>query len=253
MHLGILQCGPVPPEVAKTRGTYFDIFQRFLAGRNWRFSTWKTMEMEFPDDIAEADAWLLTGSRHSVYEDHAFIPPLESLIRATRSTRIPMIGICFGHQIIAQALGGKVEKSAQGWGVGRQEYQVDTVGTLALTAWHQDQVTAPPPGARIIAQNAFCPNAGFVLDDHILTLQAHPELTAGITAEYIDLRRNNPEYPPGIMSAAQASYSKPLDTARTADFIAAFLQAALGPDQRVDDPAGHDAAPETSEKECHDV
>ncbi|OSP54263.1 type 1 glutamine amidotransferase [Pseudoruegeria sp. SK021] len=226
MHLGILQCGPVPPEVAATYGSYSDMFQRLLGGRGWRFSTWSVMDMAFPENVDAADAWLVTGSRYGVYEDHAFIPPLEDFIRAAWAAKRPMVGICFGHQAIAQALGGTVVKAPSGWNVGRQVYQVDGAGPLALTAWHQDQVIALPAGATVIARNDACPIAGFTMGQTILTLQPHPELGTDVARDYILLRFDYPEYPPGIMSAAERSYDLPLDTGATAAFIADFLTTA---------------------------
>jgi GMP synthase-like glutamine amidotransferase len=78
--------------------------------------------MDFPKDIHDCDGWLITGSRFGAYEDHPFIPPLEDFIRAAYAAHVPVVGICFGHQIIAQAMGGKVEKYAGGWSVGPTEY-----------------------------------------------------------------------------------------------------------------------------------
>ena len=99
--------------------------------------------MQFPADARDADGWLISGSRHGAYEDLPFIAPLETFIREVFSAKIPLIGICFGHQIIAQALGGTVEKFAGGWSVGATEYQLDGEQVM-LNAWHHDQVTSLP-------------------------------------------------------------------------------------------------------------
>ena len=106
MRIGILQCGQSPAQLKRDLGDYPDMFVRLLAGREFDFTTWHVEGMEFPQDIHDADGWLLTGSRHGAYEDHAFIPPLEDFIRRAHDAGVPMVGICFGHQIIAQALGG---------------------------------------------------------------------------------------------------------------------------------------------------
>lgn len=99
-----------------------------------------------PPRSHDADGWLITGSRHGAYEDHAFIPPLEGFIRDAYGAAVPMVSICFGHQIIAQALGGKVEKFNGGWSVGAQDYDFGDE-KLTLNAWHQDQATRSVPKA----------------------------------------------------------------------------------------------------------
>ena len=106
----------------------------------------------------DADGWLISGSKHGAYEDHAFIPPLEDLIREIADQGLPLVGVCFGHQIIAQALGGKVEKFDAGWAVGRQTYEIDG-DEYQLNAWHQDQVTRLPESATRVGTSAFCENA----------------------------------------------------------------------------------------------
>ena len=99
-------------------GDYDALFRDLLAGHGFDFVTFAVLDGEFPASVEDADAWLITGSRHGVYEDHDWIPPLEALIRKIDARRLPLVGVCFGHQIIAQALGGKVEKFKGGWSVG---------------------------------------------------------------------------------------------------------------------------------------
>ena len=143
MKIGILRTGHSPDGMIEALGDYDEMFVRLLDGHGFTFQTFSVMDGEFPSGPQDADGWLITGSKHGAYEDHAWIPPLEELIRDINITGKPMIGVCFGHQIIAQALGGKVEKFAGGWSVGRTEYTMDG-RTVALNAWHQDQVTRLP-------------------------------------------------------------------------------------------------------------
>lgn len=174
MRIGILQCGQSPAALKDALGDYPDMFIRLLDGRGFDFQVWHVEEMQFPDDVHDADGWLLTGSRHGAYEEHAFIPVLEDFVRRSFAASVPMVGICFGHQIIAQAFGGEVVKHPDGWAVGAQDYDFGD-GMVTLNAWHQDQVIRIPREAKVVASNDFCENAALVYGDHAFTVQAHPE------------------------------------------------------------------------------
>ena len=224
MKIGILVCGHAMDEVAKTHGDYGDWFVTLLGGNGFDFEIYPVVDMEFPDSIHDADGWLLTGSRHGAYEDHPFIPLLEQFVRDVYAANIPMAGICFGHQLIAQALGGKVEKYHGGWAVGRQEYTFEDHGDVALNAWHQDQVTKLPKGARVIAGNDFCKHAGLVYGDQIYTVQPHPEFTNPVMSEYIELRRDPAIYDEAMMDRAAEFTKLPNDDVLLAREIATFFK-----------------------------
>ncbi|MBD3678882.1 MAG: type 1 glutamine amidotransferase [Rhodobacteraceae bacterium] len=202
MHIGILQTGHSPEELREDIGDYTQMFQRLLKGRGFSFSTWDVVDMAFPASVEAADGWLISGSKHGAYEDHPFIPPLEDFIREAHAGKRPMIGICFGHQIIAQALGGKVEKFPGGWSVGRQEYDFGG-NKLALNAWHQDQVTRRPEGAKLEASSEFCENAALSYGGHIFTLQPHPEFDEAMIDGLIRYRAPGLVPPPLIEQASQ--------------------------------------------------
>jgi len=180
------------------------------------------VDMEFPDSIHAADGWLLTGSRHGAYEDHPFIPPLEEFIRRAYADGVPLVGICFGHQIIAQALGGKVEKFKGGWSVGPQEYDFGGE-TLTLNAWHQDQVTVTPPDATVIAGNGFCTNAALAYGDRAFTVQAHPEFS-DMFVEGLMRTRGRGIVPEDRLRAAADRLGTPLSDQTIADRIAEFFR-----------------------------
>lgn len=185
MHIGILKTDAVRPEWVPDFGEYPDMFIRLLqADPSVSFSVWDVEEGCHPSEseIDAIDGFIITGSKSSVYDDKRWIRDLEALIQKLHAKRKKMVGICFGHQIIAKALGGEVSKSDKGWGVGIHTYDLDNVpfagaddGQLKLVVSHQDQVHELPPGARNVVSNAHCENAGFVIGDHIFTLQGHPE------------------------------------------------------------------------------
>jgi GMP synthase-like glutamine amidotransferase len=229
MRIGILQTGQAPEPLRKRAGLgdYPDLFVRLLAGHGFDFRTWHVEAMEFPSSIHDVEGWLITGSRHGVYEDHAFIPPLEQLIRKAMAAGVPVAGICFGHQIMARAMGGRVEKWPGGWAVGPQDY--DFGGSpVRLNAWHQDQVISPPPGAEVAATNPFCPHAALRYGAHGFSLQAHPEFDDAFIAGLIETRGRG-VVPEDRIAAAEAGRGSPSDAARVADMIAdLFLSARQG-------------------------
>ncbi|APZ51726.1 type 1 glutamine amidotransferase [Salipiger abyssi] len=187
MKIGILQTGLVPEILAQETGQYPAMFERLLGGQGFDFQTWSVVEGELPPGPDAADGWLITGSRHGAYEDHPWIAPLESLIRAIYDSGRPLVGVCFGHQIIAQALGGKVEKFDGGWTVGPTLYRYPD-GVKLVQAWHQDQVTELPPGAEVVASAERCKYAALLYPGHAYTVQPHPEFDAAFVQGLIDHR-----------------------------------------------------------------
>ena len=222
MLIGILQTGQSPDVLRDDMGDYDDMFERLLGGRGFDFRTYHVEEMEFPKDIHVADGWLITGSRHGAYEDHGFIPKLEDFIRQAYTADVPMVGICFGHQIIAQALGGKVEKFKGGWAVGPTEY--DFGGErLLLNAWHQDQVVALPKDAEVIATSPFCENAALVYGTKAFTVQPHPEFEDAFVGGLIETRGRG-KVPDPLLDAAGARLGQPNAAGRMADKIERFFK-----------------------------
>jgi len=195
MHIGILKTDAVRPEWVSEFGEYPDMFERLVlaADPSATFSVWDVEEGVYPSDsdVDTVDGFIITGSKSSAYADKEWIRNLERLVQELHAKRKKMVGICFGHQVIARALGGTVAKSDKGWGVGVNVYNVSELpvqgddeirgggsGFLKLVASHQDQVTVLPPGARTVVSNDHCENAGFVIGEHVLTLQGHPEFSA---------------------------------------------------------------------------
>lgn len=223
MKIGILQTGDAPAELHHL-GDYPDLFMRLLDGHGFDFAVWRVVDGVFPDSVTECDGWLITGSRHGVYEDHPWIAPLEQFIRDAFAAHVPVAGVCFGHQIMAQALGGTVEKFAGGWNIGRQDYLFNGE-TRAMNAWHQDQITTPPPGARVIASNETCAYAALAYDTRGFSVQAHPEFEDSFVQGLIDTRARG-VVPQDRIERALDTMGQPLDRGPVAQDIAQFFKSA---------------------------
>lgn len=227
-RLGILLAGHTPEELQPVFGRYDRMFEAFLGEHTFTYSTWAVVDGEFPASLDEADAWLITGSRHGVYEDHAWIPPLEKFIRAVYAADLPLVGICFGHQILAQALGGRVEKFSGGWSVGRVTYTLDAslgigdAGGAPLLACHQDQVVTLPPDATVVGSSPFCQYAALAYGDKAFSLQPHPEFNDAFIEDLVEARADT--FPRDVRKAATESLGKALVTNEVARLITGFLQ-----------------------------
>ncbi|CAA6809343.1 MAG: Glutamine amidotransferase, partial [uncultured Thiotrichaceae bacterium] len=152
----------------------------------------------FPQSVQDCDGWMMTGSKHGVYENLPWMLTLQALVRDIHTAGLPMAGICFGHQLIAEALGGKVEKSSKGWGVGLHDYSLTPQapdwmqtksGGFTLNAMHQDQISRLPEGTRVVASSAFCEYAALLYGDSIITFQGHPEFSTDYETDLLELRQ----------------------------------------------------------------
>lgn len=222
MRIGILQTGEAPEALRGQSGDYPEMFEKLLAGRGLDFQSWHVEAMDFPQDVHAAGGWLITGSRHGAYEGHEFIAKLTDFIRRAYADAVPMVGICFGHQVIAQALGGKVEKFKGGWSVGPQDY--DFSGEkVTLHAWHQDQVTVRPPEAELVGTSPFCENAALVYGDRAFTVQAHPEYGDDFIGGLMRVRGPG-VVPEPLMEAAAKRFGQPNSSPVMAERIAKFFK-----------------------------
>jgi len=225
MKLAILETGRPPGDLAQRFGDYPTMFEEML-GSGFEVQRFDVAAGELPDPTAH-DAVLITGSPAGVYEDHDWLPGLFDFIRAAKDSK--MVGICFGHQAMAEALGGLVEKSDKGWGAGLHRYTItrhepwlDGAREIAAPASHQDQVVQPPPGAELIASSVFTPYAGFAWrDGKAISFQFHPEMSPAFAAALYASRRDRiPD-----VDAAIASLDAPNDSERVGQWINRFLSA----------------------------
>ena len=225
MKIGILETGEPPAPLRERFGHYDSMFRKLL-GEHYDFTTYDVRQGELPADPSEQHAYLVTGSPAGVYDDLPWIVPLKQFLRAA-SGKAKLVGICFGHQVMAEAFGGRVEKSNKGWGVGLHCYQVleraswmDDGDSFACPVSHQDQIVELPPAARILAGSEF---SGFGLieyrDQPAISFQCHPEFEPDFAKALIEVRRERlPDADEAI-----ASLDRPNDCERLANWIRGFL------------------------------
>lgn len=231
MNIGILETGHPPGKLAERWGTYADMFRRLL-GPAFSFRIYDVRKGELPDGTDLDDALLITGSPSGVHDGEGWIESLIHFIRRTAGER-PMLGVCFGHQAMAEALGGRVERSERGWGLGLHRYEVrsrapfmDPSPHFSLPVSHQDQVVALGPEGRLLAGSDFTP---FGLVDYprlrAMSVQAHPEFEPEFARALIDCRRGV-QFPATDADAAAATLKAPNDRRRFDVWMRRFLHTA---------------------------
>lgn len=233
MKLTIIQTGEVPVPLRERFGPYRKMFERMFdqTGERFSYEVVAASDGEPLPDPGQLEGILLTGSPAGVYDDFAWLTPLRAFIRDAYGKRTPMLGVCFGHQIMADALGGDVRKSEKGWGLGRHTYGVrgrpDFMRTapaaLAVACSHQDQVIAPPAEAEVILASDFTPNAGLVYrNGAALSFQPHPEFLDDYTLALAELRRG--KAPDEVVETALSSIATPSNSAEVAGYIGQFFR-----------------------------
>jgi GMP synthase-like glutamine amidotransferase len=200
MNIGILLCDQVEEELRATHGGYADMYIRLLSQVNAKltFIEYDAELGELPEHVDACDAYLITGSRHGVNDLLAWIAPLEYFIRQLHAKQKKVIGICFGHQLIAKALGGKVIKSPKGWGIGmavnrivqKKPWMFPEHEVVNVLVSHQDQVIELPYSTEVLASNEFCPFYMLQIGHNIFTIQGHPEFSKAYSRALIENRKN---------------------------------------------------------------
>ena len=233
MKLTIIQTGEVPLPLRERFGPYRKMFETMFDGTGQGFSYDMVPVSDgapFPDP-GELEGIVITGSAAGVYDAYPWLDPLRAFIRDAYGRKTPMLGVCFGHQIMADALGGDVRKSEKGWGLGRHSYAVSkrpdfmrtAPGMLAVACSHQDQVIVPPPEAEVILASDFTPNAGLAYrNGAALSFQPHPEFADDYTIALAEMRRG--KAPDVVVDTALASVAKPSNSGDVAGYIGQFFR-----------------------------
>jgi len=228
VRIAILETGAPPAPLVPRFGAYPAMFERLLAAPGRTFDRFDVAAGALPARAEAFDAYVITGSPAGVYDDLPWLDPLKAFLVEAKG-KAALVGVCFGHQIMAEAFGGKVVKSDKGWGVGLHTYTVrerqpwmDDAATIAVPASHQDQVVEAPPGAVVIAASDFSPFGALAYTDQpAMSIQLHPEFAPDYAAALVALRRGR--IAPEMADAAVASLAAPNDNARVGAWIGRCL------------------------------
>lgn len=236
MKVTILEAGRAPGRLSEDYPRYPDMFVSLLskADESLRFDAVALVDGETPPDPATCDAVLITGSPSGVYDSTPWMDPLRGFIREAFAKKTPMVGVCFGHQIIADAMGGEVRKSEKGWGVGRHTYEIvdrrdwmtDAGASVSLSVSHQDQVITPPASAITLARSAHTDHAMLAYTNApVISLQGHPEFSDRFVSALWSARRGKTLTDDQVDRALE-SLVQTEDRALVAEWMVNFLKSA---------------------------
>lgn len=233
MIIGILEADVLADEVIQRYGRYADSFEELLSAADPQlsFQIYHVTQQDYPLNIDECDAYLITGSKASVYDDADWIQRLKHFVVECFEQEKKLLGICFGHQLIAHALGGLVKKNQKGWGMGlasskvtgKPDWLSPVQNEFNLLVSHQDQVMQLPPQASLIAGNDFCPIASYQVNRSILTFQGHPEFNRDYIQYLMSTRRK--VIGEQVYQQAKQSLQQDLDHELVGQWIVNFIRA----------------------------
>ena len=231
MKIGLLGCDDVPERLKYIGGSYRDMFDALLAPHvpGLELEWFDVIKGALPESPDACDAYICTGSRHSVYENRDWILRLQAHVRELHAAHKPFVGICFGHQVLAQALGGEVAPAEQGWGVGVHEMNIvqpepwmqPPLRECRLQYMHADQVQRLPPRSVVLATARHCPVAMFRVEQTSLGIEGHPEFPAPYVGAIVQARKER--IGTARAEAALESLDSPVDDHVVARWIVNFL------------------------------
>lgn len=229
LRVGLLLCDHLDPEVAAVDGDYTELYPAAFEPAGVSLHVFDATAGELPASTADFDGWVTSGSRRSAYEDEGWISDVREVIAALAEEERPQVGICFGHQLTALALGGDVARSDAGWGVGVKTFDVTAPApwmerdaeSFSILMSHQDQVVELPSDAELVATAHYCPVGSYRVGDHVFCVQGHPEFTPGLSRVLTQRRRA--ALGDDVADAALASLERPLDHPRVVRWMADML------------------------------
>lgn len=232
MKLGILICDEVREQLQPEFGDYPEMFSELLKRVDDQLEIvyFSAFKHELPANINTCDFYMTTGSRWGVNDDQLWIRELEDFIRAIYNAGIGFVGVCFGHQLIAKALGGRVEKSPKGWGIGvaltnmtsAQSWMSEPKSKIGLVVSHQDQICELPPNSEVLGSNDFCPYSMIKVGHNFLGVQGHPEFSRQYSFALMDIRRDI--ISATVIDAASATLSQDVDDVLVMQWLIHFLK-----------------------------
>ncbi len=232
VRLCILENGRTPDDLIDKFGSYPMMIEKWLSPflPEATFTYVSPVQGDKLPELHDFDGYILTGSKYSTYERAPWMITLIEFLQQARQAQIPLFGICFGHQIMADAFGGLNAKSLKGWGVGSQLYEygaTELAGSNASFIFHQDQVQKVPPEATRIGGSSHCENGVFEYSFPAISVQYHPEFSAEYTRALARKFRGDLIPESVSLRALESIESLPVDPTPIAKWVAGFFRASL--------------------------
>ncbi|WP_434355845.1 GMP synthase [Parasalinivibrio latis] len=234
MRIGILICDDVNPLLREVHSSYEVMFTEHFnrVDPECELKFYRVIDGELPQQLDECEGYITSGSKYGVNDDYPWIQALEQFVRRLKSEAVPYVGICFGHQMLAKALGGEVTLAPVGWGVGvhyahifnNKPWMQPAKGEIKLLVSHKDQISSLPEHAQVLAGSNFCPTAMMQIGETMLGIQGHPEFCKQYSQDLMNVRRDI--IPPDVIEMGMRSLNEDIDGNLVTGWILSFIRQA---------------------------